>query len=92
VGTASGHPFDLSIDSDKDGKNDFGIQANRLYNLKNIAALGPDKWFLSKPVSGKDLLAHGLEIRLNRLPVTPDQWAAMPFEPLYLKLYDLGPT
>jgi hypothetical protein len=92
VGTAGGHPFDLNIDADKDGKNDFGIQPDRLYNLKNIATVRVEKWFFTKPVTGKDLLARGLEIRLNRLPVTAAQWAATPFEPLYLKLYDVGPT
>jgi hypothetical protein len=92
VSTASDHPFDLNIDADKDGKNDCGIQANRLYNLKNIASLGSDTWFFSKPVSGKDLLAHGLQIHLKRLPVTPAQWSTAPFEPLYLKLYDVGPA
>jgi glycosidase len=40
VRTAGNHPFDLNIDADRDGRNDFGIQANRLYNLKNIASLG----------------------------------------------------
>jgi glycosidase len=92
VRTAGNHPFDLNIDADRDGRNDFGIQANRLYNLKNIASLGPDKWFLPKPLSGKDLLARGLEIHLNRLPVTPAQWSTAPFEPLFLKLYDVGPA
>jgi hypothetical protein len=92
VATADGHPFDLNVDADKDGKNDFGIQANRLYNFKNIASPRLGTWFFPKPVSGKDLLLLGLSIHLNRLPATPAQWSTAPFEPLYLKLYDVGPV
>ena len=93
--TPPGGNFDVDIDSDGDGVNDFGIVSDHLYNVKNIAAYtGVDatranKFLWTSPRSGADLLQNGIFVKLNRVPQSPSEWAGATFEPQYLKLFDV---
>jgi hypothetical protein len=90
--------FDVRVDADRDGRNDFGINPDRLYNLRNLAAYtGADasrakEWTWSTPRRGSDLLSTGIAVTLNRLPSQAGEWATAPYEPLYLKLFDVTPA
>jgi glycosidase len=95
--TAADNKFNVNIDADGDSRNDFGIRAGRMYNVKNIAAyLGVDsarrdQFLIPVGVSGAELLSQGLYVGLNRVPVTDAAWASAPYEAQYLKLYDVTP-
>jgi hypothetical protein len=83
------------IDADGDGVNDFGIEKGHMYNVKNIAAYTGvnagrrDQFLWSTPISGSDLLQHGIFVRLNAVPTAETDWATAPYEPQYLKLFDV---
>ena len=87
--------YELNVDDDHDGINDFGIKGDHFYNLKNLAAYtGSDpnrrnKWVWSAPRSGQDLLQNGLPVILNAVPPNIAGWAQAPYEPQYLKLFDV---
>jgi len=87
--------FDVDIDADGDGVNDFGIEKGHMYNVKNIAAYTGvnagrrDQFLWSTPISGSDLLQHGIFVRLNAVPTVETDWATAPYEPQYLKLFDV---
>ena len=93
--TAEGEWFNVDVDADHDGVNDFGIRPERFYNVRNIAAYtGTDatrrtQWLWSAPRSGSDLLSNGIFVRLNRLPASDGAWSSAPYEPQYLKLQDV---
>jgi hypothetical protein len=93
--TPQGANFDLDVDSDGDGVNDFGILPDHQYNVKNIAAYTGadasrrDKFLWSSPRSGADLLHNGIPVKLNRVPASQADWTSAPFEPQYLKLFDV---
>jgi glycosidase len=93
--TPAGDWFNVEVDADHDGKNDFGIRPDRLYNVRNIAAYtGVDAHRREKlqwPSHrlGSDLLKNGIFVRLNRLPADSQGWAQDPWEPQYLKLFDM---
>jgi hypothetical protein len=81
----------------------LGIKSDRTYNVKNIAAyLGPinelpDRRsnFLWGPngLTGSHLLTNGVYVSLPGVPSTDSAWGTSPFEPQYLKLYDVtAPT
>jgi hypothetical protein len=95
VETPPGNWFNVNIDEDHDGTNDFGIKPDRLYNIKNIAAYtGTDShrrdiWIWNNPRSGSDVLKNGIYVHLNRVPTNPADWANAPYEPQYLKLFDV---
>jgi len=95
VQTPAGNWFNVNVDTDQDGVNDFGIKPNRLYNVKNIAAYAasdpkrPDGWLWPMPRSGSDLLKNGIFVSLNQVPTTAGGWATNPWEAQYLKLYDV---
>jgi hypothetical protein len=95
--TAAGANFDVDVDADGDGVNDFGIFPDHQYNVKNLAAYtGADsnrrnQFLWSSPRSGADLLQSGISVKLNRVPATQAAWATAPYEPQYLKLFDLTP-
>lgn len=95
--TMGTNKFNVNIDADSNGVNDFGIKPTREYNLKNIAAyLGTDpnrrNQFLSPTsLTGSDLLANGLYVAMNRVPLTDPAWASAPYEAQFLKLYDTTP-
>jgi hypothetical protein len=40
--------------------------------------------------SGRDLLDNGLPVKLNRVPTNTHGWVTSPYEPQYLKLFDVG--
>jgi hypothetical protein len=94
TGTQSGN-FNVNIT--QNGSNLFGIQAERTYNVKNIAAYtGIDgnrrnHWLWSSPGrSGGNVLASGIFVSMNPVPVTDGAWATAPMEAQYLKLYDVS--
>jgi len=95
VQTPQGNWFNVNVDEDHDGVNDFGIQPNRLYNVKNIAAYtGSDShrrdvWLWTSPRLGSDLLKNGISVSLNPVPPNPGTWATAPWEAQYLKLFDV---
>jgi hypothetical protein len=94
-GTQPGNWFNVNVDEDNDGKNDFGIQAGRMYNVRNIAAYeGVDsgrreKFLWPNPRLGSDLLANGIFVQLSKVPTDSASWATAPWEAQYLKLYDV---
>lgn len=96
-GTSGSNKFNVDIDADTDGVNDFGIKAGRQYNVKNIAAyLGTDPtrrdtFLIPGGISGSDLLSQGLYVSMNRVPLADGGWSSAPYEAQYLKLYDVTP-
>ena len=95
VATPPGNLFNLNVDADGDGANDFGIKADRLYNVKNIAAYTRDDanrnnvFLWQQAQSGRDLLTKGLAVIMNPVPSGGASWAA-PYEAQFLKLFDVG--
>ena len=95
--TFGANKFNLNIDIDTNGVNDFGIKPARQYNVKNIAAyLGTDPnrrntFLIPGGISGSDLISQGLYVSMNRVPLTDGAWATAPYEAQYLKLYDVTP-
>lgn len=94
------HQGTFSVNIVQNGANVFGIQSNRLYNVKNLAAYAqfdpnrPEDWLWnggSGGVAGSNLLANGVAVSLNAVPTTSTGWTNAPFEALYLKLYDVTP-
>jgi hypothetical protein len=98
VATPPGNHFNLNIDADGDGANDFGIKADSLYNVKNIAAYtrndaNRNNVFLwQTPQRGKDLLTNGLAVIMNPVPSKGVSWGAAPYEAQYLKVFDVTPV
>jgi hypothetical protein len=90
--------FNVNVDADNNGVNDFGIRPDHLYNVKNIAAytgVDPgrrDSWLWGTGRLGAELLKNGVYVHLNRVPVTQDGWAGTPYEAQYLKLFDVTPN
>jgi glycosidase len=95
VQTPSGNWFNLNVDEDHDGVNDFGIKPDHLYNVKNIAAYTGhdahrrDVWLWFSARTGSDLLKNGIFVSLNRVPTNASDWASAPWEAQYLKLFDV---
>ena len=95
--TIGTNKFNVNIDTDSNGVNDFGIKPARRYNVKNIAAyLGVDstrrdQFLIPGGILGSDLLGQGLYVALNAVPTTDSGWASAPYEAQYLKLYDVTP-
>lgn len=79
----------------------LGIRSDRTYNVRNIAAyLGPNNDYPnrrsnflwgSNGISGANILANGIYVSLPGVPSTDPAWGSAPFEPQYLKLYDVTP-
>ena len=95
--TVGANKFNVAIDADGNGVNDFGIKPARQYNVKNIAAyLGTDPnrrndFLIPNGISGSDLTSQGLYVAMNRVPQTDGAWASAPYEAQFLKLYDVTP-
>ncbi|MFT5108131.1 MAG: hypothetical protein ACI9UA_003774 [Pseudoalteromonas tetraodonis] len=96
AGGAEVTTFDIDIDSG--GGNLFGIEPDRIYNTKNIAAYTGqdpgrrDTWLWGAAGrTGTDLLANGVTVSMNMVPSAAAGWLSNPFEALYLKLYDVTP-
>jgi hypothetical protein len=91
--------FDVNIT--QNGTNLFGIQPNRIYNVKNISAYtvaNPNRrnyWLWATNgmggIAGSNLLANGIYVALNPVPTSNAGWTNAPFEAQYLKLYDVTP-
>jgi hypothetical protein len=87
--------FDVNIT--QNGSNLFGIQPNRLYNMRNISAdtaADPNRrnyWLWGGGIVGSNVLASGVYVGLNPVPTTNAGWTNAPFEAQYLKLYDVTP-
>ena len=77
--------------------NLFGIKPGRLYNVKNPAAsTGADPnrrnlWQWPGGSWGSNVLANGIFVGANKVPITDAGWTNAPFEAQYLKLYDITP-
>ena len=97
-GTQTGNWFNVNVDQDRNGVNDFGIVPGRLYNVKNIAAYAGvdagrrDALLWPTPRTGADLLANGIFVHLNAVPVTAQGWTTAPWEAQYLRLVDVTPA
>lgn len=92
------HQGNFNVNLTQNGLNLFGINSNRVYNVKNIAAyLGADEnrrdyWLWGTGgITGSNLLANGLPVTLNSVPASSAGWTNAPFEAQYLKLYDVTP-
>ena len=95
---SNSHQGYFNVNLAANGTNVFGINPNRLYNVKNLAAyLGADPnrrsyWLWGTGgIAGSNLLANGVLVSLNPVPTTPAAWTNAPFEAQYLKLYDVTP-
>ena len=97
VATQPGNAFNVNVDGDHDGANDFGIRPERLYNMKNLAAYTVadphrrDALLLGAGLKGSDILANGISVQIHRVPSDKNGWANAPYEALYLKLIDVTP-
>jgi glycosidase len=97
VATPPGNSFNVNVDVDGDHVNDFGIRPERLYNVKNIAAytgVDPhrrDAFLWGAGRRGSDILQNGIFVQLNRVPNDQAGWGTAPYEPQYLKLFDVTP-
>jgi glycosidase len=97
VATPPGNAFDVNVDADHDGVNDFGIRPDHLYNVKNLAAYTAadphrrDTFLWGAGRKGSDLLASGTPVQLHRVPSDKNGWASAPYEAQYLKLIDVTP-
>ncbi|HMP72018.1 MAG TPA: alpha-amylase family glycosyl hydrolase [Kiritimatiellia bacterium] len=85
----------FDVDITVNSANLFGIKPGRTYNAQNIAAFGgidPNRkfsWLWGGGLSGSDILNNGIFVSLNPVPVTTGGWTNAPYEPLYLKLFDI---
>jgi hypothetical protein len=97
ITTPAGKGFDVNVDEDGDGVNDFGIRPERSYNVKNIAGYTGengsrrDLWLWQQPRKGDDILKNGIDVSMNQLPAGAAAWKEQPYEPLFLKLFDVTP-
>lgn len=80
----------------------LGIESNRTYNAKNLAAyIGRnnelsarrDTWLWGSGFTGNQIVNAGIFVSLNPVPSTEAGWETAPFEAQYLKIYDVtAPT
>jgi len=94
----SAYQANFNVNITQNGTNLFGIDPNRLYNAKNIAAyLGADPgrrgyWLWgANGIAGSNLLSGGVPVSLNAVPTNSVGWSNAPFEAQYLKLCDVTP-
>jgi hypothetical protein len=88
----------FNVNITQNGGNLFGIKPARTYNVRNIAAYtgyDPNRrnywlWGYSG-IAGSNVLANGVYVSLNPVPGSDEGWTTAPFEPQYLKLYDVTP-
>lgn len=97
VATPPGNWFNVNVDLDGNHVNDFGIRPDRIYNVKNVAAytgVDPhrrDVFLWGAGRRGSDILQKGIFVQLNRVPADQAGWGTAPYEPQYLKLFDVTP-
>ena len=86
--------FNVSVDADGNGTNDFGIRRGRSYRLRNLAAhegiTSGRRLLPYATASGDALLDNGLPVTARKVPVTNAAWSSAPYEALYLKLEDVS--
>ncbi|HEX4086185.1 MAG TPA: alpha-amylase family glycosyl hydrolase [Chthoniobacteraceae bacterium] len=94
----SGESDVFNVNIVENGSNLFGIDPNRTYNVKNIAAdteydsSRNSVWLWgSVGRTGSDVLANGIYVALNAVPTGTSGWVSSPYEAQYLKLYDITP-
>ena len=87
--------FNVNVDADADGQNDFGIKRERTYRLRNLASYtGVDATRVNTNftiVTGATLLDSGLTTVMPKVPSSNAEWATAPYEAQYLKLTDTAP-
>lgn len=87
----------FNVNITQNGSNLFGILPDRIYNVKNISAytaIDPNRrnyWLWGGGIAGSNVLANGVYVSLNPVPVSNAAWTNTPFEAQYLKLYDVTP-
>jgi hypothetical protein len=78
----------------------LGLASGRTYNVRNLAAyLGRenehagrrDSWLWGGGLSRGQIVNDGVFVSLNPVPVTDAAWATHPYEPQFLKVYDVTP-
>ena len=77
----------------------LGLKDGRSYNVRNVAAyLGPGNEYPTRRdaflwgLNGRtraDILANGVFVSLYPVPGTDEAWGFAPFEPQYLRVYDI---
>jgi len=94
-----------NLDRDNDQSDNFklpatladlmGLQDGRLYNVKNIAAYieqdstRRNQWLWGSGISGADLKSGGFTVFMKKVPTSDGDWATVPYEAQYLKVYDI---
>ena len=83
--------FDVSQDTDSNSVNDYGIKAGRSYNLRNLSGYTQTRrdallWGAGR--TGADVLANGVFVALEKIPVTVGAWDTNPYEAQFLRLQD----
>jgi hypothetical protein len=88
--------FHVNQDVNGNGSNDYGINPTRTYNVRNIAAytnIDPNRrtylLWANGGRTGSDILNNGIFVSMNRVPTDNATWSTAPYEPQYLKLYDV---
>src|SRR4051812_8167127 len=91
------HQSSFNLNLNQGGSNLFGINSNRIYNVKNIAAytaVDPARgnvWQWDGGIAGSNLLAFGIWVYVNPVPASAPAWGSSPFEAQDLKLFDVTP-
>lgn len=76
----------------------LGLREGRVYNVKNIAAYTGrnnelnarrDIWLWGGGYTRDQIIANGIFVDLKALPTTNAAWDSTPFEPQFLKVYDV---
>jgi len=88
----------FNVNITQNGTNLFGIDPNRTYNVKNIAAdteydsTRANVWLWGAAgITGSNILNNGIYVSLNSVPGNTAGWQSSPYEAQYLKLYDITP-
>jgi len=95
---ANGQVATFNVNVSQNGSNLFGIDPNRTYNVRNIAAdlhydsTRANAWLWgANGRTGSDVLTNGVFVALNPVPGSNAGWQSAPYEAQYLKLYDVTP-
>jgi len=96
--TTFGQGNDFNLDITQNGSNLFGIKRGRNYNVVNLAAYtgidaSRDDSFLwpGSGFTGDFLLDNGMGAILDPVPTADADWATVPYEAQYLKVFDVTP-
>jgi hypothetical protein len=83
--------FHVNQDTDGNSVNDYGIKPGRTYNLRNLSGYTQTRrdallWGAGR--TGADVLANGVFVALEKIPVTVPDWDTNPYEAQFLRLQD----